>query len=453
MDLESDRPRHVVAIVGGATAGSAAAQILADSGVIVLVVEQNERPYGKIEDGLPRWHLQQRRNEYEKIDARLQRPGVHYLPRTRLGRDVDFDTLTRDWGLSAILLANGAWKDRPLPVESATSFLGRGLVYQNSLIYWFNHKGEQAYAGQRYFVPDGTLVVGGGLASIDVIKVVQFEIYERALRARGIEVSMHDLEHKGIGEICSQHGVEAAALGVKNGILVYRRRGEDMPLAQIPPGAGPEKIAKTQEVRARILHKAQEKYLFEFRPNLAPVAPLIEGDQLVGLRFLRTQVENGTVKSIPGSEVEIRSELTISSIGSVPEPIPGIDMKGEYYVFKDEATGQYAGRSNVFGAGNVVTGKGNIRVSLEHGQAVAHALVEQYLGVAEREPGAPTQLLQDARGSQMGQELLARLSQQPPLPGPKVAEILERVRTLQQKIGYDTDYATWIRRVTPPDLE
>ena len=48
-------PQHVVLIVGGAAAGSEAASRLAQQGVLCFVIEQNDRPYGKIEDGLPRW--------------------------------------------------------------------------------------------------------------------------------------------------------------------------------------------------------------------------------------------------------------------------------------------------------------------------------------------------------------------------------------------------------------
>jgi len=50
------RPYHFVAVIGGAIAGSVAAEILADSAIHVVVIEQNKRPYGKIEDG-PRWQL------------------------------------------------------------------------------------------------------------------------------------------------------------------------------------------------------------------------------------------------------------------------------------------------------------------------------------------------------------------------------------------------------------
>jgi ferredoxin--NADP+ reductase len=71
-----DRPYHFVAIVGGAIAGSVAAEILTDHGIHVVVIEQNERPYGKIEDGLPRWHREQRKQEYSRVDARLEKPGA-----------------------------------------------------------------------------------------------------------------------------------------------------------------------------------------------------------------------------------------------------------------------------------------------------------------------------------------------------------------------------------------
>src|SRR5258706_15049029 len=102
----TDRPYHFVAIVGGAIAGSVAAEILADQGIRVVVIEQNERPYGKIEEGLPRWHREQRKQEYGRIDARLKRPGVFFLPSTKLGRDIDFQDLCDNWGFSAVLLAN-----------------------------------------------------------------------------------------------------------------------------------------------------------------------------------------------------------------------------------------------------------------------------------------------------------------------------------------------------------
>src|SRR5258708_35327051 len=100
----TDRPYHFVAIVGGAIAGSVAAEILADNGIHAVVIEQNEKPYGKIEDGLPRWHLEQRKQEYSRIDARLRKPGIFFLPCTRLARDLAFQDLCANGGCSAVIL-------------------------------------------------------------------------------------------------------------------------------------------------------------------------------------------------------------------------------------------------------------------------------------------------------------------------------------------------------------
>ena len=63
---------HFVAIVGGAVSGSVAAEHLSEDGIEVVVIEQHERPYGKIEDGLPRWHAIQRQKEYQKIREHLR---------------------------------------------------------------------------------------------------------------------------------------------------------------------------------------------------------------------------------------------------------------------------------------------------------------------------------------------------------------------------------------------
>src|SRR5512135_602501 len=115
--------QHVIAVVGGATAGAETAGMLADSGATVVVFDQNPRPYGKIEDGLPRWHAKLRKKEYQTINARLDRPGVHFVPNTKIGRDIGFEELVRDWGFSAVLLAHGAWRDRPLPIDGAEAYV------------------------------------------------------------------------------------------------------------------------------------------------------------------------------------------------------------------------------------------------------------------------------------------------------------------------------------------
>jgi NADPH-dependent glutamate synthase beta subunit-like oxidoreductase len=440
---------HFVAVIGGAISGSVAAEILADSGIRVAVFEQNARPYGKIEDGLPRWHVEQRKQEYARIDARMKKPNVHFIPCAKLGRDFDLPQLLQ-WGFSAVILANGAWRDRELGVPEAEQYVGKGLVYQNPFIYWYNHKKEKNYQGPRYETPDEATVVGGGLASIDVVKVLQLENYERALKARGIQTSMHELE-KGIPEVCKTHGIKPEELGVKGCLLIYRRREQDMPLAQPPDNATPEQVAKTEMVRQKMLRIARDKFLFRFQDCRLTTGIVVENGQVVGLKLAETKVEGRKAEPIPGSEHELRTPLVVSSIGSVPERLPGIDMAGEYYTFVGKEVPRYTHLDRVFGVGNVVTGQGNIRVSLVHSQKVTKRVVDCMQSadgnVAATGDSAQQQLAgaMDAIGKQI--EVIPLLSEN------QMAEVEHQVHALQQKAGYTSDYDFWITKVTPPDLE
>ena len=443
--------QYFVAIVGGAISGSVAAEILADHGIQVVVFEQNKRPYGKIEDGLPRWHVEQRKQEYARIDARLRKPGVRFVPSTKVGRDIEFEDLVKNWGFSAVILANGAWRDRDLGVSGADEFIDKGLVYQNPFIYWYNHKNEKGYRGPRYETPDETLVVGGGLASIDVVKVLQLENYERALAARGVQTTMHELE-KGIPAVLKAHGIDPQSLGVKGCLLLYRRREQDMPLAQPPDQATPEQIAKTEQVRQKMLRLARKKYLFRFQDRRLTTGLLVENGRLVGLRVAETKIEGRTAQPIPGTEQDLRAPLVISSIGSVPERLPGVAIQGEYYTFSDEDLPRYAGSEQVFGVGNVVTGQGNIRVSLIHSQKVTKHLVENYLSGFKAE-GASLSRPAEARGAGEAQAVMEKVRALPALAPSEVDRIKRQIRQEQERVGYTGDYDSWIAQVTPPDLE
>ena len=448
---------HFVAVVGGAISGSVCAEILADHGIRVALIEQNKRPYGKIEDGLPRWHVEQRKQEYARIDARLRKPNIFFVPATRLGSEINFRELCAEWGFSAVILANGAWRDRDLGVAGADQFVNKGLVYQNPYIYWYNHKNEKDYVGPRYDAPDEAIVVGGGLASIDVVKVLQLENYERALRARGIEADMHDLE-KGIPAFCKTKGVKPEDLGVKGCLLIYRRREQDMPLAQPPDNATLEQIAKTEQVRLKMLRLARDRYLFRVQDRRLTTGLVVEDGRVAGIKVAETRIEGRKAEPIPGSEHELRAPLVISSVGSVPEVLPGIEMKGEYYTFTGEELPRYTGSDRVFGVGNVVTGQGNIRVSLIHSQQVTKHLIENYLGLGDGDGNGDRDIsglfaAAEERANEKAIELADHVRAFRQLSESEAAAIERRVRALQEKAGYDSDYDAWIAKVTPADLE
>ena len=439
---------HFVAVIGGAISGSVATEILADHGIRVAVFEQNPRPYGKIEDGLPRWHVEQRKQEYARIDARMKKPNVYFIPSTKLGRDFNLPQLF-EWGFSAVILANGAWRDRELGVPEAERYVGKGLVYQNPFIYWYNHKNEKDYAGPSYETPDEAVVVGGGLASIDVVKVLQLENYERALRTRGIQTSMHELE-KGIPEACKAHGIKPEELGVKGCLLLYRRREQDMPLAQPPDNATPEQIAKTEQVRQKMLRLARDKYLFRTQDRRLTTGIIVENGRIAGLKVVETKIEGRKAEPIPGSERELHAPLVVSSIGSVPEKLSGIDMNGEYYTFAGKDVPRYTAMNRVFGVGNVVTGQGNIRVSLVHSQKVTKRLVDCLKGNSGNATAGTGSAEQQVASAMDGIE--RQIEVIPQLSDHQLAEVERQVQVLQQKVGFTSDYDSWIAKVTPPDL-
>ncbi len=428
-----NEPRHAVAVIGGACAGSVVAQILADAGAQVVVFEQNPRPYGKIEDGLPRWHARQRQTEYERIDERLDRPRVVFVPSTRLGKDVGFLEVLQEWGFNAVVLANGAWKDRELSGELAREAVGRGVVYQNALVTWFNHKHEVGYAGPEYQMVDGALVVGGGLASIDCLKIIQLELYASALRERGVAADVLEMEHKGIPRYCAAHGFDdPSVFGIDGALLLYRRRAEDMPLASMPDDADEKTRLKIESVRVKVLENAQRKYLFRARPQTVLQDVVMEEGRVVGGRVVATRVSGRGVTEVEGSEEVLPTGLVVSSIGSIPEPIEGIEMDGSYYAFADWETGRYGPLPHVFASGNVITGQGNIKVSVTHGMKIGKVM---------------TSYLEGAREAASAVE--ADLAGQPKLTPEALEVLMRRVGARQAEVGYGGDYRGWIEANTP----
>ena len=448
---------HAIAVIGAATAGAEVAARLAAHGAQVAVFEMNPRPYGKVEDGLPRWHHALRQKEYEVIVGKLSHPGVHFVPTTKIGRDVALEDLTSRWGFSAVVLACGAWRDRPLPIEGADRYLGKGLVYQNPFIIWFNHAGEKDYHGPRFVIEDDVIVVGGGLASIDVAKAHMLEITRAALAKRGIDSTVLDLEVGGIPKFLEKHRLTWEELGIQGCTLFYRRRIEDMPLMEAPEGADAARLAKVEAGRRKILEKAMEKYFFKVEPLASPDGLLVEDGRLVGLRFRRMHVDsqNGNKLVPTDATFERRGRYVVSSIGSIPDPIPGLPTKGELLAFDDWDLGRMRAFPTLFGAGNVVTGKGNIVASRKHATHVSQRMVEAFLGVGPEGHAGEEKLLDGvtSAAAEAAEVVAGEIAKLPPPPAEKLAQALAHVKSRQDAVGFKGSVPVWIREHTPPDLE
>ncbi len=436
--------KHLVAVFGGAVSGSEAAFQLAERGIASIVFDQNALPYGKIEDGLPKWHTKLRDKEIKRINEKLSHPLVTYVPLTKLGRDISFEEIAF-MGFCAVLLAIGAWRDRPLPVAGVDEYEDKGLIYQNSFIYWYNHKHEPNYKGKTYEIKDGTIIIGGGLASLDVAKVIMFELVQKALKERGHDIDLFKLD-RSIAKVLEKLDLTLDDLGIKGCTLYYRRRIKDMPLSPAPADT-PEKLAKVQMIQEKILNNYRSKYLFNVEPLHVPVDKIVEDGKLTGLVFQRTKIEHGKLDTIPG-EIRVNAPCVISSIGSIPHMIPGIPTKGQTYDIEDAVYCSIAGYPRIFALGNTVTGRGNIKESMAHGREIAENVIEGYMGhangtpkdeVKERIRTAITKITEEIRNCSVTDENRARIESM-------VAEHHKRV-------GYEGDYMAWVDEHMPVRLE
>ena len=139
--------------------------------------------------------------------------------------------------------------------------------------------------------------------------------------------------------------------------------------------------------------------------------------------------------------------MVISSIGSVPEAIPGIKMKGDLFAFTDWDLRTLAAYPTVFGAANVVTGKGNIIASRKHAGQIAKHTAENYLGLNDNADG----------GLGIGEEIANRVGEaaeamadhiqaQEPISQEQLSSILEKVAKRHKEIGFGENIQNWLAR-------
>jgi len=445
-----DTGHHFVVIFGGAVAGSEAAYQMAKRGFRIVVFDQNMLPYGKIEDGLPKWHDKLRDKEEEKINEKLSHPNVQFVPNVRLGENIDFQDVVNNWGFSAVLLATGAWKDRPLPVDGIDHYVNKGLYYQNPLVYWFNHYHEPSYSGPQFQIVDDAIVIGGGLASLDVVKIIMIETVQVALKERGHEVDMFTLD-RSISKVLDELGYTLKDLGLKGCTLFYRRRDIDMPLSPLPAETK-EQLAKAQLVRKKIMDNFLKKYLFRFEPCWSPTDIIVIGDRLQGIVFQKTKIENGKVLTVEGEQKEFMSPLVISSIGSLPEKIPGIPDKGATFAVNEDEYCRLEGYENVFALGNAVTGRGNIKESMIHGKKIALDVMEHHLNWQEEDyenwlRGSENQIEQQV--FDIADHILGKQNLLPET----ISSIQEKISELQGVAGYSGNFKQWVDENLPERLE
>lgn len=453
MSLNEVDKKHYIAVIGGSISGSEAASILAQNGFRVVVFEMNKLPYGKIEDGLPNWHINLRNRQIDEIDNKLDHPNIRFVPNTKIGKDISFLDIVKHWGFSAIILANGAWKDRELPVANIEKYKDSQLIYQNAFIDWFNHKHEDNYTGKNYVIKNNTVVIGGGLSSLDVIKAVMIELVKEGLmNTKGIDIDVFTLEKYGIDKILDEHQVTLDDLNVQKAKLVYRRQARDMPLKS-PKDDTHESREAAKEVSEKLLNKYLEKYQFEFIPLSIPTGFKETDQKLTAIVLQKVVIEQGKIKPIENGFFDIETELVISSIGSVPEKIKGLHYDYSALKMRDEADYHVYGYENVFAVGNAVTGKGNILESKKHGKQMTELIIDKHLteDAFEKWLTNHNNGIKSTVKDQLN-SIVKEISELELQPESIIQGIIDKTTDIHQQLGY-SNYREWVGKHIPVRLE
>ncbi len=452
--IDKKSKKHYIAIIGGSIAGSEAAFILAEKDYRVVVFEMNDLPYGKIEDGLPKWHINLRNKQEQNIDNKLDHPNIRFVPKVKIGTTISFDDLVNHWGFTVIIIANGAWQDRLLPISEVNKFIDNGLVYQNALLYWFNHKHEPNYKGNSYEIKDGTVVIGGGLSSLDVMKLGMIELVQKALvKIKGIEINLFTLEKKGILKVLNENNLSLQDLKLKGMTLVYRRNMEDMPL-KTPIDNSVESIQKAKAVSKKLLQKYAENFMFQFIPLCSPFEKIEKNGRLQAVIFYKNKVIDGNLIPLKKETLVLQTPLLISSIGSLPEQIIGLPYDNATLKMKPESNYCVQGFTNVFAIGNAVTGRGNIRESKKHGELMTNKIIDDHMetdDIFENWLIHYNENLKENIKEQLA-EIELEIKSKKIMPNHIIQGILEKSKDLQEKAGYKT-YKSWVRLKTPIRLE
>ena len=224
-----------------------------------------------------------------------------------------------------------------------------------------------------------------------------------------------------------------------------------MPLSPMPTDT-PEALEKARIIRQKILDNFQKKYLFRFVPNSMPVDKILQDGRLKGITFQETRVEGEKVIPIEDKYFDVISPLIVSSIGSIPESIEGLPLKGQVYKISDPKTSLIEGFENVFAIGNAVTGKGNIVESVKHSREISTGIIDNFLEWQHKQyqnwhRGTVTKVDQNMV------QIIEKIETQKGLSAKVFNKILENVTRMQKKAGYDGNYRAWIDNHLPLRLE
>ncbi|MBW2038595.1 MAG: NADH-quinone oxidoreductase subunit NuoF [Deltaproteobacteria bacterium] len=322
--LISESREEKVAVIGSGPGGLTAAHDLAKRGYNVAVFEELPVAGGMMAVGIPDYRLP--KDVLAAEINMIERLGVTIRTNTRVGRDISFDDLRKNY--DAIFIAVGCHVSLGLGVE------GEDLhgVYGGAEFLRGINLGERLPVGGR------VVVVGGGNAAIDAART-------------------------------------SVRLGAEDVVILYRRQREDMP-------ASDEEIEEALEEGVQVRFLVVPKRIVGRDGKVAAMEC-----QNMGLgEFDRS----GRRRPVPieGSGFTVDADTVIAAIGQVAnlsfldgireQIAPGgrIDIDSESYQTSLEG---------VFAGGDVVTGPWDVVNAIAAGHRAAEE-IDRYLRLKKGEP-------------------------------------------------------------------
>jgi len=331
-----------VAIIGSGPAGLAAAHDLALMGFRPTIFEMEPLPAGMLFTGVPGYRLPAEliRAEVAVIEAL----GVEIHCNTRVGTDIGFDQLRREF--AAVIIACGAKRSRALPIPNAEAIgVMGGVDFLRDVAL-----GKKVELGQR------VIVVGGGNVAFDVARTVlrqeEYDVSRTAARLPGVReihlVCLESLEEMPADTVEILEGAE-------EGILRHNSWGPKEILVR--PVNGQKFVTGVRFTRCLSVYDQNKRF-----------APRFDESE-------QTTLEGDTVLLSVGQSADL----------SFLDPArDGLEMRSPQQVVNDPATGATSA-PGIFVAGDIAYGPRLMIHAIASGKQVARS-VYRYLKGREIAP-------------------------------------------------------------------
>jgi len=304
-----------VAVIGGGPAGLTAAYVLRQKGHGVTIFEAHDYLGGMMRFGIPGYRTP--RDMLDKEIDRIIDLGVEVKLETKVGEDVPFETLDKDF--DAVFWAIGAQTGRPLPVPG---FDAENCVTGVDFLEVFNK-------GLLNAVTKRVVVIGGGDTSIDVASVARR--LGHISHGKDIPLPEHVVHGHTAQDVVGtmkRDGVETVLTSL-------------FPIEEMTAAEREREDAKTEGV--------------DLRGSVMPLEIIKdENGRARALKMCECDMDGMKPVAREGTEFEIECDLIVSAIGQMGDFTGIEDMdNGRGFIDADQVY-QVKGRENHFAGGDII---------------------------------------------------------------------------------------------------